>query len=403
MINWLQEKYISLLSPWIPIMGKVNSKIKYRLLTACFFVDLVLFCIVRYVLHKESYFYNTICGFVIMFAIAILSLDRKLEKKTWRRSICVSWFGMCALFTLSDFLVTKKVCGLGLVLAFVFTMVFFVWQNNSRKDLLWKSFKDAVKIAFVIIAVLAFLFRPFFDGGRYAAIFTNPNTFGLYIFVVFAVYMSDLDWNVEIGKCTKRCIGTYFMLALCIFYLIVSQARTALLAVIAIFAVWLYLRISNGIKEKRHKHYLKTIGMLVLFSVVLFPVFFISAKKIPYLVGHPIIFQEDVLYLSNGEKIESVGDKVINESDNIESVDTFQKKEEHINVIDRIIKGIMNNETLNNISSGRLTIYKAYMSKLNFSGHKRITMNINGKKVSHAHNNWLQFAYTYGILSLVMY
>ena len=136
-MNRLQDLFISLLSPWIPIMGRIRPKVKYRLLTACFVADLVLFCIVRYVLLKESYFYNTACG---------------------------------------------------IILALVFTGVFFVWQNHSRKDLLWKAFKDAVKGSFLLMAVISFLFRPFFEGGRYAGIFTNPNTFGLYLYVIFAVY-----------------------------------------------------------------------------------------------------------------------------------------------------------------------------------------------------------------------
>ena len=101
MIDKLQDLFISLLSPWIPIMGKISSKVKYRLLTGCFIADLVLFCIVRYVLQKESYFYNTACGIFLMLLIALLSLDRSLLRKPWRRSMCIAWFGMCIGFTRS--------------------------------------------------------------------------------------------------------------------------------------------------------------------------------------------------------------------------------------------------------------------------------------------------------------
>ena len=86
MINWLQDLFISLLSPWIPVMGKISSKVKYRLLTACFMADLVLFCIVRYVLLKESYFYNTVCGIFLMLMIALLSLDRG-RRRTGSRAL----------------------------------------------------------------------------------------------------------------------------------------------------------------------------------------------------------------------------------------------------------------------------------------------------------------------------
>lgn len=405
MINRLQDLFISLLSPWIPIMGRISSKTKYRLLTMCFIADLVLFCIVRYVLLKESYFYNTVCGIFLMLMIALLSLDRGLERKPWRKSMAVAWFGMCIAFTVSDLLVSKKACGLGIILAFVFTGVFFVWQNHSRKDLLWKSFKDAVKISFLLMAVISFLFRPFFEGGRYAGIFTNPNTFGLYLYVIFAVYMSDLDWNVDTGKTLKKSLPTYLQLALVIFYLSVSQARTAMLAIGAIFLLWLGVRVYMAIKQKRCINFLKGVTALILISVICYPVYYAGVRNLPEIVGHPILFDEDVLYLSNGEKIEDIGDKVLAESDEIESVQVpvQETKLEDNSIWGRIKKSLDTNATLNKISSGRITIYKAYIKKLNIKGHKRVTLKINNKRVSHAHNNWIQFAYTYGIPSMVFY
>ena len=405
MINWLQDLFISLLSPWIPVMGKISSKVKYRLLTACFMADLVLFCIVRYVLLKESYFYNTVCGIFLMLMIALLSLDRGLERKLWRKSMVVAWFGMCISFTVSDLLVSKKACGLGIILAFVFTGVFFVWQNHSRKDLLWKAFKDAVKISFLLMAVISFLFRPFFEGGRYAGIFTNPNTFGLYLYVVFAVYMSDLDWNVETGKTFKKSLPTYLQLALVIFYLSVSQARTAMLAICAILILWVVIRIYMGKKKKKYRNFLKGLGCLILILAVCYPVFYAGVRNLPELVGHPILFEEDVLYLSNGEKIKDIGDKVLAESDEIESVEIpdSEAKMEDNSIWGRLVKSLDSNATLNKISSGRITIYKAYIKNLNIKGHKRVTLKINNKRVSHAHNNWLQFAYTYGVPAMLFY
>ena len=110
MIGKLQDLFISLMSPWIPLVGKLNDKTKYRLITLCFMADLVLFCIVRYVLHKESYFYNTVFGIFLMIIIALLSLDRSLVRIHWRRSLWIAWFGMCAAFTVSDLLVFWRLC-----------------------------------------------------------------------------------------------------------------------------------------------------------------------------------------------------------------------------------------------------------------------------------------------------
>lgn len=215
--------------------------------------------------------------------------------------------------------------------------------------------------------------------------------------------MSDLDWNVETGKKFRKSLPTYLQLALVLFYLLVSQARTAMLAIGAVFLLWIGVRIYMGKKQGRYAGFLKGLVALVLVTAVCYPVYFAGIKHLPKLVNHPIIFDEDVLYLSNGEKIEDIGDKVLAEFDEIESVQVKDHKTENNGIWGRIVRSLDSNATLNKISSGRITIYKAYLQKLNIKGHKRVTMKINNKQVSHAHNNWLQFAYTYGVPSMLFY
>jgi hypothetical protein len=403
-IGKLQDLFISLLSPWIPFVGKLSDKIKYRLITACFIADLVLFCIVRYVLHKESYFYNTVCGILLMICIAILSLDRSLVRIHWRRSMWISWFGMCIVFTISDLLVPKKACGLGLILALVFTAVFFVWQNHTRKDLLWKCFKDAVKYSFWLMAVISFLFRPLYEGGRYAGIFTNPNTFALYLYIIFAVYISDLDWITETGKNWKRSLMTYISLALVIFYLALTQARTSMVAIAVIFLLWIGVRIYFSATCHAWKNFLRNLLLATGFTVLLYPVFLTAVTYLPGIVNHPIIFEGETLYLADGSKIEDFGETVVAEPDAVEKAD-FLPKEEDVpnNVLSRVFYVLENTKGLNALTSGRIDIYKGYIMKLNYKGHKNISLEINGKKKSHAHNNWLQFGYTYGIVSMIFY
>lgn len=407
MIGKLQDLFIALLEPWIPFVGKLNDKLKYQLITLCFVADLVLFCIVRYVLRKESYFYNTACGIVLMIIIAILSLDRSLVRIRWRRSMWIAWFGMCIAFTVSDILVPKKVCGLGVILALVFTGVFFVWQNHTRKDLLWKCFRDAVKISFWLMAVVSFLFRPLYPGGRYAGIFTNPNTFALYLYIIFAVYMSDLDWGVETGRHWRKNLETYISLALVIFYLLMTQARTSLGAIAAILVMWITFRIYFAVRVKMWKAFMKNIMSLIGVCVVLYPIFLMGITHIPRLVNHPIVFEGESLYLANGSKIQDLGETVIAEPEGVESTQVYPDLQEMEgtpdNALERFVYLLENTKGLNALTSGRIDIYKGYARKLNYKGHKNVSLVINGKKKAHAHNNWLQFGYTYGVVGMFFY
>lgn len=388
------------------MVGRISDKVKYRLITLCFVTDLVLFCIVRYGLHKESYFYNTVCGIFLMFAIAVLSLDRSLVHIHWRRSLWIAWFGMCFSFTVSDILVPKKMCGLGLILALVFTAVFFVWQNHTRKDLLWKCFKDAVKWSFWLMALISFLFRPLYEGGRYAGIFTNPNTFALYLMIIIAVFLSDLDWIVETGRSFRKNVVTYAGLALCVFYLEMSQARTSILAVAAIVVMWLVLRLYLAKKTGSFRKLFANIAVVIVFTAALYPVFLFSLQHLPELVGHPIVFEGQPLYYTNEIRDPSAdpGEVVVPEYDSPEQAEGYGKGAiVPKNSWERFWYNIKYSRGLNAITNGRIHIYLAYLDKMNYKGHRNTSMVVDGEKKNHSHNNWIQFGYTYGLFSMFFY
>jgi len=296
------------------------------------------------------------------------------------------------------------------VLALVFTGVFFVWQNHTRKDLLWKCFKDAVKLGFWMMAIISFLFRPIYEGGRYAGIFTNPNTFALYLLAIFAVYMSDLDWIVETGKNWKRCLPTYISIALILFYLNLSQARTSMIAMGFVLVLWLAVRIYFWKKTCAWKSFLKNVIILTAFCVLLYPVYMLGVRYIPKWINNPIVFEGEALYLADGSKKLNYGEAVVAEPEElVESSEVPEGSGEVVQesnpqgVMERIWYTLENTKGLNELTSGRIDIYKGYVNKLNFKGHKNVSLSINGKRKNHAHNNWLQFGYTYGIISMIFY
>ena len=412
MIWWLQDRYIDLLEPFKPWVMRIPVTLRYKLITLCFMADILLFGIVRFVLDRGSYIYNTILGIILMMIIAVLSLDKGgLKRVHWRRSVWIAWFGMCAVFTASDILVAKSVCGLGLVLAFVFTMVFFVWQNNSRRDLLWECFKKSVRISFIVMSLVSFLFRPMYEGVRYSGIFTNPNTFGLYLFIIFSVFMSDLDWEVVTGMRMRKCIRTYFCIALVLFYLSASQSRTAMLAVGMIFFMWVVFKVQRAVKTHAWRSFLKNVLGVICFSVALFPVFRLGAVHIPDILNTPLVFEGEDLYLSDGGKIYDYGEMIVKEgADDIERVMEKEEGREDLmlpsspdNVWERFFSVLENIDGINAITSGRIGIYKGYIRNLNYEGHSFISLMVDGSRESHAHNNWLQFGYTYGYFGMLFY
>lgn len=449
MINKLQDMYISMFTPFIRYSNRLSERFHYYGLTVCFVINIIMFCIVELVLRKENYFYNSFCGILLLFVIIFLSLDKELKRIPWRRGICFFWFLTCILMTISDVLIPKETCGLGLILGFLFTGVFFVWQNNSRRDLLWKAFKTSLRVTFDFMALVSFLFRPYFEGGRYAGVFTNPNTFGLYLTIIFCIFLSDMDWYVETNRPIRKQILSYMRLALVLFYVSVSQARTAMIAVVATFVCFIICRIIIDKKRKCHRPFLKALACMLIITGVLYPVYFFALSNLPGFIGHPIVYHDDTLYMQSGEKIEDVGDLILKEEARQKAEREAREKERLrlqskenkgsdkeaatgsavnpeknmplvkgnkisknnvlVRFIDTLIISLSGGKEgdgmakLNQLSSGRMTIYSAYKDDLNILGHKRISKKINGHVVAHAHNNWLQFGYTYGIPAMLSY
>ena len=159
---------------------------------------------------------------------------------------------------------------------------------------------------------------------------------------------------------------------------------------------------------------------MLLFCVILYPVFYKGLECIPAWVDDPIVFDGEALYMANGDKIQDLWEVVVAEPDVVPKVnpksdpaskengplgEDIGEKQSIVpeNVWDRFFYVLENTKGLNALTSGRIDIYKAYMSKLNYSGHRSVSLVVGGHKKAHAHNNWLQFGYTYGILGMLFY
>ena len=71
--------------------------------------------------------------------------------------------------------------------------------------------------------------------------------------------------------------------------------------------------------------------------------------------------------------------------------------------VKRLLDAFKDGSSLDVILNGRLSIYKSYINKLNYKGHKRFGKKVDGLYVVNAHNNVIQIAFTYGILAAIPY
>ena len=411
MIPILQDIYMAVMKPFIKPSNKLNQRTKNILMISCFLLIVLVFCFARIMRRNDYHNYFSLAGCVFLFFIAVLSLEEELKPIQWSKPITYSWISLCLIMIASDFKVTKVFSMIGYIFLFVFSTVFFVWNNSSKKDILWGNFVAAVRISFLVITFLSFLFRPRIENFRYPGTFINPNMFGLYLIFVFVIYLIYLDDRIQKKSSILRCIGLFVEMGFGAFLLFMTQARTSFMAVAVAGAVWFFIRTHQYRKEKKIIFFAKYILVLGCTVILCFPVAYQLLQTLPNLINHPITYEKDQYY-ALGEMYEygvvAKAAELTQETLSTNVVSTQEPTEQetietdNTNPFSRFISSLQG-ASLDQISSNRLSIYKRYMAKLNLSGHEKLSIKMDGVTIPHAHNNLLQFGFSYGYLAMIPY
>ncbi|RKM59817.1 hypothetical protein D6855_08500 [Butyrivibrio sp. CB08] len=86
------------------------------------------------------------------------------------------------------------------------------------------------------------------------------------------------------------------------------------------------------------------------------------------------------------------------DADNLLAASTFTRAEYHM-LLEEMVEYIDDDNILDVISNGRITIFKAYIQELNMWGHEDMgAMLPNGEIAVHAHNTFIQVAYDHGMV-----
>lgn len=381
--------FIALLTPFCQF-HPINYRKKKKLLIVNFIMIICLQGYVRIVGIADRYKYISLIGSFLILIILLLSLEKDLKLVEWKKSLCYAWFSLCLIMIISDFIISKKYNYLGYIFFTVFLLLFFVWNNAVDQDFLWTCFMDSIRYVFILTAILSFLFRPFNPDFRYSGFTINPNILALFLITVYACYINRFDYFIRTSSDIKHCIKPMIGISLCFFFLYLTKTKTAILAVFFMSLLWLLLLLYTRKKTTYRIPLYRYIASLFCSIFVCFPIFYIGLSTIPSFINHPIVFDKDqnFVYKNSANYIVS---KAADSNYSTSTPDsTKDSRDSSYDLLDKL-------------SSGRIRIYKDYIHHLNLWGHIKISRVINGTRYSHAHNNILQFAYTYGIFAMIPY
>lgn len=361
----LQQFYINIINLILLVTLKIEKKKREAIAFCCFFMIYVIYLICNIPGVEMRGILIQGMGSILLGLGTLLMLEQEIHCVQWKRSLYIPWGIMCLGILVSAFLVEINYLLHGVVFIFVLPAVLLILSNIKNRKWFFILILKAMMVSFVLFMLASLLFSPV-SIAQYAGIFNNPNGMGQYLIVLCAAAL------FLYGEC--KCKMIYSVLIGCVIcFAILSRSRTTLLSLFVILLIWgCYLLAKKT-----------SVGDCVkLFTIIILCVFC------------------TYFLFSNAQKVTDVLPRI----DYTQQLDLYYDKEATAGelLLSRIT---VENKDLDTYSSGRIAIWKAYIEKLNFSGHgldDKFEI-YPGMENSTAHNSVIQIAYQSGYIAGCMY
>lgn len=329
-------------------------------------------------LYDKYYKYHMLFYAVALIAVAVINCSGRLSRMDWKSPLAFSWLLFWITVCLSDFKVTKQCQFLGYIGIFVLGFVVFV-MNNEKRQVIIRSFKDAIHIYYLLCLSFCVLFRPYTAGVRYLGFSWNPGIFAICLVTVLAVTLGEID-NYILGYMGKRKVFIHVLelgSVCCLIFL--SQAAGPLLAAVMIMMIWLVRCKCLSIVH------IKDLCIMISGIVLATAMIYCGVKYVPLMVGHDIVMERD-LYQASAD---------------IDSVLTVEAASVKSTLKNSRLYGKFEGLSLTKILSERNYYYKAYIRQMNLWGHFDKASAFGVKKLPH--NALIGIAFRYGVFAWVPY
>ena len=253
---------------WIALKGPINE---WQYIMAVIDVGILGFTIIR-VLFTQ--FWKNIC---------------------WKKEgVLAALFGVMSLWmVLSRYYEIWQIWFFGMFMCFYLT-----GMEEGEENLMWDSLSNGFILAFFLIQIWAYGFRPY-DEVRYLGPYSNTNMTALFYLVTYMMVLYRihvLHWKEKEGKASpKKWVNWlwkafYYVLAGgLVSFIFFTICRTALLVLVGL--TFLFGIISNlwMLREKAYRLLLRWVA-LVLCAVITFPCVYGTIRYLPCVLHRPVWF-----------------------------------------------------------------------------------------------------------------
>lgn len=364
------------------------------------------------------------CMMVLVFTVWGIVLINTI--RNWKRIknqkssvlLAICWILICVCMVLNRYDKEWPV-----FMAVSFSLFYLQSYTDSQRKQLVHNFLNAILVHFFILVLMCWLHRPYhyYQFNRYPMWFHTVATTGMYLVMVEAVALLRLF--IKIHDTKSIWLGPWkewIVNASVLSYICLTAARTAIIAVLG-----MYLILAIGaliVYRLKIKYYLMVVGVNILSLVALLSVVYTTTRCIPAVVNDPVYFNEAEKFdyaIRKGEELNS--SKYMNIRALVRMwavrfgvsevfITNYLEEEvtggEKLKIIAELaaneVRGIDNSQSrevigINELSNGRIQIFREYWKRLNWSGHKKMGFSTDTMPETHAHNSYLQNAYDFGI------
>lgn len=333
----------------------------------------------------------------LFFGLMLLfSLKKGIAPVKFRLAPMICWFAVGALMLFSGVLYnTDYIAEAALILA-AYPAAFIIWGNCDAGKIL-KLIIRTVQWSFGVYAVICLLFFPM-DGVRYQGLFRNVNGAAAYLSLTSVCFLADCLEQEKIGKAF---IGRLLLLGVSGSLLYYTSSRTGVVSFLAAAAVAVVIYIIAN-RKKLQLTFFRNVGLALLSLVLCFniTIYLFQFEKV---VQVAVDYFQSVMQPDSGEN--PGGDPNVGTKPEKPPVDLIDPGDSTDKITDRFDT---TDQTINQISSGRIRIWEGYLKQLNLLGHEdsgTVTLGTGKrpKDFHSAHMTVLQIAYENGTPAGVFY
>ena len=368
-MNKYQKLYIAILTPVAGVLEKAqfSTKIRNMIIGGCS-LSLALVFLIQFAYkgiyrtgityHSGATFWDVI-GSLILVVIIIFAAGRDVKPLKSNRLFCLFYFGSALLIFVSCFFhyVGEGWRPFSLTMLFVFPAFYFICMNAGCMETVLKYFSWGLVIGGCVLAIASLVLYPpdFSDSAlRYSGITINSAYFALNLLpaVIGCMYIAVNSINRIIVVCMVA------VACLSVFLIILTGTRSPLVAAVAAMIVTGIIALKKQKTEKKKRP---------------------ARIKLAVILGIVIAVVAIMLFLN--------------------------KTEAGSLLLERLSRFDLSNRTVNDLFSGRWSIWADTLKNLNFLGHdfRAEPIVYQGELMAGVHNIPLDVAYRSGIAAGVFY